>query len=85
LPLSHIVPVLIANAGEQAGWRYIVLAVKNSHPQPAYAPCLCPRVRTVLHLVRGTRPDADHEGTADRDRGGICLGNDEHPRRATPT
>ena len=55
---TYIVPALIADAGDAAGWRYVEFFTANIR-QPAHAPGLCPRVRPVLRLVRGPRPDAD--------------------------
>ena len=33
----------------------------RQHPQPEHAPRLCARLRPVLRLVRGSRPDADRD------------------------
>jgi site-specific recombinase XerD len=40
LPATHLIPALIVNAGEQAGWRYIdffTANIRNPHTRRAYA------------------------------------------------
>ena len=51
IPLGrgHLVPALIAQEGERAGWRYVEFFTANI---PEHAPGLCPRLHSLLRLVR---------------------------------
>jgi hypothetical protein len=51
-----VIPALIANAGDAAGWRYVEFFTANI--RNPHAARLCPRVQPVLRLVRRARPDA---------------------------
>ena len=62
MPDTHLVPALIADAGDQASWRDIDFF---QHPQPEHPACLCARLRLVLRLVRGPRPDAGGDESPD--------------------
>jgi hypothetical protein len=47
---TYVVPALIAEAGQQAGWRYVEF-LHRQHQQPAHAPRLRPGLRALLRLV----------------------------------
>jgi hypothetical protein len=51
---GQLVPALIADAGDAAGWRYVEFFTANI-PQPAYAARLCPGLQRLLRLVREPR------------------------------
>ena len=59
----NVVPALIADLGDEAGWRYVEFFAANIR-NPQHAPRLCPGVRPVLRLVRRTRPDAGRDPAA---------------------
>jgi hypothetical protein len=59
-PDLHLVPALIAAAGDAAGWRYVeffTANIRNPNTRRAYARACSP----VLRLVRRSQPDADHD------------------------
>jgi hypothetical protein len=58
-----VVPALIADAGDAAGWRYVeffTANIRNPHTRRAYARA-CSR---FFCLVRGSRADADDDPAA---------------------
>src|SRR5947208_6564492 len=73
---TSIVPALIADLGDQAGWRYVEFFTANINKR-SHAPGLCARLQPVFRLVRKSRALA-HGHSAVRRRG---LG--ERPARDT--
>ena len=60
---TYIVPALIADLGEQAGWRYVeffTANIRNPHTRRAYARA-CSQ---FFALVRAARPDAHRDPAA---------------------
>jgi hypothetical protein len=68
---TYIVPALIADAGDAAGWRYVgffTANIRNPHT-PGLRPCL----RPVLRLVRGSRPQAHRHPSCPFSKPHPCL------------
>jgi hypothetical protein len=60
---ATLVPALIADAGDAAGWRYVEFFTANIR-KPEHAPRLCAGVQPVLCMVRGAPPFADDDPAA---------------------